>query len=193
MADTTNYFKNATNKFKISLDEFTKFWEEHFRDKMTRGKITSQDFWKQAIKKFELKDAEDYNFVESWMSDYRPRKEIHKLAYELSKKYKIGLLSNIYNGMMPRLIELGIVANNIDYSSIILSYETGLRKPEKEIYEIAAKKAGIKPREILLIDDRKDFIEGAKTVGWQTFWFDEKDIKGSINRLKRFLGNIRQD
>ena len=127
------------------------------------------------------------------MSDYRPRKEIHKLAYELSKKYKIGLLSNIYNGMMPRLIELGIVANNIDYSSIILSYETGLRKPEKEIYEIAAKKAGIKPREILLIDDRKDFIEGAKTVGWQTFWFDEKDIKGSINRLKRFLGNIRQD
>lgn len=187
MADTGDYFKSATTKYKIPLDEFIKFWEEDYnRDSLTLGKIIPQEFWNKAIKKFRLKNAENFNFVESWMSDYRPRKEIHKLAYDLSKKYKIGLLSNIYEGMMPRLIELGKVAD-VKYSSIVLSNETGLRKPEKEIYEIATKKTGILPEEILFIDDRKDFIEGAKKYGWQTIWFDEKDIEKSIKQIEEIL------
>ena len=186
MADTTNYFKEATTKFGIPLNEFTKFWQECFRDEMTRGKITPQEFWKKAIDKFKLNDAEDYNFVESWMNDYRPRKEIHSLAYDLSKKYKIGLLSNIYNGMMPRLIDLGIVAN-IKYSAIVLSNEIGLRKPEKEIYELATKLSRVNPDKILLIDDRQDFIEGAKAAGWQTIWFDVYNIDKSIKQIKELL------
>ena len=46
MADTTNYFKEATTKFRIPMNKFTKFWQEYFRDEMTRGKITPQEFWK---------------------------------------------------------------------------------------------------------------------------------------------------
>lgn len=187
MADTGDYFKGATTKYKIPLDEFIKFWEEDYnRDSLTLGKITPQEFWNKAIKKFRLKNAKNFNFVESWMSDYRPRKEIHKLAYNLSKKYKIGLLSNIYEGMMPRLIKLGKVAD-VKYSSIVLSNETGFRKPEKGIYELATKKAGNKPEEILLIDDRQNFIEGAENFGWQTIWFDEKNIEKSVNKLRIIL------
>lgn len=189
MTDTGDYFKSATTKYKIPLDEFIKFWEEDYnRDSLTLGKIIPQEFWNKAIKKFRLKNAENFNFVESWMSDYRPRKEIHKLAYDLSKKYKIGLLSNIYEGMMPRLIELGKVAD-VKYSSIVLSNETGFRKPEKEIYEIATKKAGILPEEILFIDDRKDFIEGAKKYGWQTIWFDEKNIDKFLKQGEELLAS----
>ena len=61
MTDTDNYFKEATTKFNIPINEFTKFWQDNFRDEMTRGKITPQDFWKQAIKKFNLKNTEDFN------------------------------------------------------------------------------------------------------------------------------------
>jgi len=187
MADTTNYFKGATNKFGIPLDEFTKFWQENYRDEMTRGKITPQEFWKKIIKKFNLKNAMDFNFVESWMNDYQPRIKVHKLAKKLSKSYKIGLISNLYPGMMPALIKKGLVAN-IKYSAMVLSYEVQLRKPEKEIYEIATKKAGVLPEEILLIDDRQDFIEGAKRIGWQTVWFDLENINKTIFEIKKLLG-----
>ena len=186
MADTTDYFKEATTKFKISLDEFTKLWQEYFRDELTRGKITPQDFWNQAIKKFNLKNADDFNFVESWLGDYRPRPEVHKLAERLSKKYKIGLISNLYSGMMPGLVKMGKVPE-IDYSAIVLSYETGFDKKEKKIFEIATKKAEVKPEEIFFIDDRKDFVEVAKQVGWQTVWFDENNIEKSIKQIEKTL------
>lgn len=187
MADTDDYFKGATKKFGINLDEFIKFWEgDNNRNKLTRGIITPQEFWKSAIKKFNLKETENFNFVESWMDDYKPIIEVHSLAQELSKKYKIGLISNLYKGMMPRLVELGKVAD-INYSAIILSYEVGLNKNSKEIFEFAAKKSGVKPEEILLIDDRKDFLENARSVDWQTFWFDESRVEESVKKLKNLL------
>jgi|SRR3989338_2823510 len=187
MCDTHEYFKTATSKFGIPINEFIKFWQgDNSADEITRGIISSEDFWLQVIKKFDLKNAENFNFVDSWMNDYRPRFEVHKLAKELSKDYKIGLLSNLYPGMMPALFEKGLVAN-IEYSAIVLSNETGLRKPEKEIYELATIKAKVEPEEILLIDDRKDFIEGAKKFDWQTVWFDEKNIDDTIKKIEKLL------
>jgi len=38
-----------------------------------------------------------------------------------------------------------------------------------------------------LIDDRKDILEVAKKIGWQTFWFDEEKIKKSVHELSRTL------
>lgn len=187
MNDWSDYFRTATKKFGINYEDFNEFWNtDNIWDDITIGKISPQDVWNLAIKKFNIKDANDYNFVESWMSDYKPRLEIHDLAKQLSKKYKIGLISNLYKGMIPRLIEIGNVAN-VDYSAIVLSYETGLDKSEKEIFKIATEKAGVKPEEIFYIDDRKDFLENAKSLGWKTFWFDEKHVSDSVNKIKEVL------
>ena len=87
---------------------------------------------------------------------------------------------------MPSLIEMGIVAD-IKYSATVFSNEVSLKKPERGIYKFATKLARVKPDEILLIDDRKDFIEGAKNYGWQTFWFDENNINGSIKQIEELL------
>ncbi|KKQ24227.1 MAG: Haloacid dehalogenase [Candidatus Roizmanbacteria bacterium GW2011_GWC2_37_13] len=186
MNDWSDSFRTVTSKFKINFEEFNKLWSGKIWDDITRGKISPQDVWKLAIKKFGLKNADNYNFVESWMGDYRPRLEVHELARQLSKKYKIGLISNLYKGMMPRLIEKGMVTD-IKYSVVVLSYEVGFRKPEREIYKLATNLVGVKEEEILLIDDRKDFIEGAKKSGWQTFWFGEKNVKESVFKLSKLL------
>lgn len=185
MNDWSDYFKSAAKKHGITVEDINSVWVE-LDDDITHGKKGAQDYWKRVVEKFNLKSADDFDFLESWISDYRPRVKIHQLAEELSKKYKIGLLSNLYNGMFSRLLELGIVAD-INYSAIILSNEIGLRKPEKEIYEFATKKARVKPEEILLIDDRKDFVEGAKKFGWRTFWFDEKNVEKSVKKLRQLL------
>jgi len=187
LTDWSGFFKTATKKFDIPYSEFKKLWlREDFVDDMTRGKIVPQDLWKEAIKKFNLKNAEAFDFLSSWVGDYRPKKDIHKLVYELSKKYEIGLISNLYKDMMPKLIKMGIVPD-INYSSIILSCDTGFRKTEKEIYEIATKKSGVKPEEIFFIDDREDFIEVAKQVGWQTYFFNPNSIRNSIKKLTTIL------
>lgn len=185
LCDTDDYFKTATEKFNIPLEEFLKLWIE-LKDDLTKGKLSADDLWKSAIKRFNSKNAETYNFLESWMGDYQPRPEVHKLAWHVANKYKVGLISNLYKGMMPRLIELGVVPN-INYSAKVLSYEVGFQKPEPEIYELATRLAGVVPEEIFLVDDRQDFLEGAKNYGWQTIWFDEKNINKSINEIEKLL------
>ncbi|KKP73779.1 MAG: HAD hydrolase, family IA, variant 3 [Candidatus Roizmanbacteria bacterium GW2011_GWA2_35_19] len=187
MNDWSNYFKTVTRKFNIPHKEFVEFW--HSGDdstSMTRGIITPEDFWKEAINKFNLKSAEDFDFLESWMGDCKPRKEVHSLVHKLVNKYKIGIISNIYKGMMPRLIEIGIVPD-VKYSAVVLSCDVGFKKPEKEIYEIATKKAGMKPSGIFLIDDRRDFAKGAESAGWNTYRLDEKNIKKSVEKIEKIL------
>jgi len=187
MTNTDDYFKKATTKFGINLNDFIKFWEgDENRDKLTKGEITCQDFWIKAIEKFNLKNADNFDFLESWIDDYKEQLDVHDLARKVSKKYKIGLLSNLYPGMITRLIEKGKVAD-IKYSAIVLSCDVGFRKPEKEIYRIATDRAGVNSEEILFIDDKKDFIEGAKKAGWKTLWFDMDNKEKVIRELKRIL------
>jgi putative hydrolase of the HAD superfamily len=187
MANTNNYFKGVSEKFNIPLNEFKNYWlGDNGADDMTRGKITAQEFWQTAVVKFNLKGASDFDFLECWLDDFKPIYDVHRLAERLSSKYRIGLLSNLYPGMISRLIEKGLVAG-IDYSTKVLSCEVGLRKPEKEIYKISTQKSGFLPDEILFIDDREDFIKGAKDFGWQTVWFNENDIAGVVSAIQELL------
>ncbi len=186
-ANTDNNFKGVTQKFNIDLKEFTLFWLGNDKaDDMTKGKITTEEFWLTAIKKFNLKNAENFDFLESWLDDYIPILEVHQLARELSFNYPIGLISNLYPGMYPRLIEKGKVAD-MKYSAVTLSCDVGFRKPEKEIYELATQKARIKPEEIFFIDDKEEFIKGAKDYSWQTYKFDYKNINKSVDTLRNIL------
>lgn len=187
MADTNDYFKGATSRFNISLSEFTEFWNgSNGADEMTRGKITAQEFWHTAVRKFNIKNAEHFDFLESWLGDYKPIPETHDLAKKISEQYRIGLISNLYPGMITKLVKRGLVAD-LKYSAVILSCETGFRKPEKEIYKVATESAGVSPGEIFFIDDRQDFLEGADSYGWQTFWFNEHDLRQTTNKLKKLL------
>ena len=183
--DWSDAFKTVTNKFNIPFKDFLNHWHEN-DDDITRGKITPKEFWSKAIKKFDLKNANNFDFLRSWVGDYKQRIEVHQLINRLIDQYKIGIISNLYKDMFPILIETKIVPN-INYSAIILSCDVGLKKPEKEIYEIGTKKTRVKPEEILLIDDRLDFIEGAKVVGWKTFWFNEKNVTDSVDKLQKLL------
>jgi FMN phosphatase YigB (HAD superfamily) len=56
-----------------------------------------------------------------------------------------------------------------------------------EIYQIAQEKAGVPAKEILFVDNRQKNIDGAKKVGWQTFFYDSKDYNKSSHDLGNFL------
>ena len=48
------------------------------------------------------------------------------------------------------------------------SFELGLRKPSKEIFETVLKNENLNAAETLFIDDSEENIEAAKSVGLQT-------------------------
>lgn len=185
LVDCSNYFSTAATKFNLKIDDLKKVFNDNI-DPVTKGLIDAQQFWEKCIQRYNIKNTSDYNFLESWVSDYEPITEMHEVIIKLKSKYRVGLLSNIYKGMLPLLLAKGLIPK-IHYDQVIFSCEVGLMKPNADIYAFAQKQAQVDPKNILLIDDRQDFIDGAQKAGWSTFLFNDKDCKNSIKELEEHL------
>ncbi|OGP82188.1 MAG: hypothetical protein A2Z08_01070 [Deltaproteobacteria bacterium RBG_16_54_11] len=67
------------------------------------------------------------------------------------------------------------------FDAAVFSCAEGTRKPEQKIYEIALERLGVKPHEAVFIDDRVDFIAGAKKLGIHTILFkDPEQVKQEL-------------
>jgi len=78
----------------------------------------------------------------------------------------VGIISNAFPSARKILEKSNLIEKfGFKEQHIILSYEYNTIKPERAIYSRAIKKAGVKPGEILFIDDRESFVEGAACIG----------------------------
>ena len=63
------------------------------------------------------------------------------------------------------------------FDHIMVSCEEQAVKPEKKLYQRLLDHFEISnPQEVLFIDDRKEFIQGAAQMNMKTLWFQPKDI-----------------
>jgi putative hydrolase of the HAD superfamily len=90
---------------------------------------------------------------------------------------RLGLLSNINplhwqfvsDGKYPWLQPPGRAGSL--FSSVVLSYEVGVMKPDRQIYEAAAAEAGVAPQNVFYTDDREENVRGALTAGLDAVLF----------------------
>ena len=83
----------------------------------------------------------------------------------LKKKYRLALVSNCSVGLYEVIEALGLVPF---FDSIILSYQAGLLKPEKQIYLKAIEMLGLEPEECIFVSDEISDLEGARKIGLKT-------------------------
>jgi FMN phosphatase YigB (HAD superfamily) len=63
-----------------------------------------------------------------------------------------------------------------------LSYEVGFKKPAVEIFQKAIEWASVEPKKILLIDDMKEHLEAAVSLGMQGIHFiSAHQLKEELN------------
>jgi 2-haloacid dehalogenase len=67
------------------------------------------------------------------------------------------------------------------FHHIVISGEEGVAKPEPEIYRLLCERAGIEPREAVLLDDSVPNVAGAHAVGMAAFHFT--DVAGARRDL----------
>ncbi|KAL1517087.1 hypothetical protein ABEB36_000896 [Hypothenemus hampei] len=112
------------------------------------------------------------------------------LSYIRSKKIPMGIISN-YD---PRLHAILINTKLNHYFQFVLtSYEVGIEKPDKGIFDYAIQKSEIshlKPEECLHIGDSPsmDYV-GARNAGWNAFLITENDQ----NSLKSKIPDLDPD
>ncbi len=107
---------------------------------------------------------------------------------KIKKNYRVGLLTNMYPGMLD-LIESHNLLPKINWDVIIDSSLEKAAKADPKIFEIAQNKTGVPGKEILFIENSEGHVKAASDFGWQTFWYDSKNYEDSSHKLEAFFLN----
>jgi putative hydrolase of the HAD superfamily len=133
------------------------------------GLITSEEFYKELsnicglnVSYDELKDIYTKN-------KFTPILGMNELIESLKHNYKIGLLSNTGPWDYDYLQTVAPIINTFD--SITTSFEVGVMKPDKKIFEDALSKSPLNPEECLYIDDIIEYVNAAKKIGMKAIQF----------------------
>lgn len=166
-----NIFITAVNKHKIGLgEEFVRKYNEnyHVHRDFERGKISDETFIDKMLEwlKHEVSSEE---FIKYWSEIFSLNDNVISLLPILKKKYRLYLLSNTnsihqkYGYQHYEFLKL--------FDKLFLSHEVGFVKPELEIYREVEKFSGLPSEEHIFIDDIKEYVDAAKSIGWDGIQF----------------------
>ncbi|MBW2975982.1 HAD-IA family hydrolase [Candidatus Woesearchaeota archaeon] len=147
------------------------------------GKISEKTLFKSFKKNLHLKTSLS-QFKKIWPSCFTSlNRDMVSLLYSLKKRYKLVLLSNTdpihYEYCRKKYSVLEI------FDDFVLSYKTGLKKPNPLIYLYALKKAKALPNQVLYIDDVCSYIATAKIFGIKSLQYK------NMNKLKRDMEHLK--
>jgi HAD superfamily hydrolase (TIGR01549 family) len=97
---------------------------------------------------------------------------VDQLLSDLSKKYKLGLISNSIHSTPREIVtERGWGEY---FSAVVVSRDIGFRKPRPEIFRHALNLLGVGAAEALHVGDRVDAdVRGASAVGMTPIWISQ--------------------
>jgi FMN phosphatase YigB (HAD superfamily) len=137
-------------------------------------------------KELDLHFSKDYSLLNGFVSRFYANPDISPVIKDLKHKTKVGLLTNMYPGMFAAIEQKGILPD-IKWDVVIDSSIELLQKPDRKLFELAERKAGVPSDEVLFIDNSSEHIKAAKAFGWQTFLYDSSNHYSSIQGLKELL------
>jgi putative hydrolase of the HAD superfamily len=171
-------FQRTTDAFyKLGITNineiFSGYAQYEFFDAFEKGLISPQQF-RDEIKKYIPEPVTDNIIDEAWnamLLDF-PAERIN-LLLSCRSKYRTFLLSNTnelhfsaYNKLLSEKYHIKDFSDL--FERVYYSFRLGLRKPEKEIFELVLKENKLKPEETLFIDDSPQHIDTATILGINT-------------------------
>ncbi len=163
----------------MSIEDYTRVHNE-FGEEFQKGSISEEAFWRRVCERLGCPTPKQASlWGRAFREVYSPREEVFALAHRLRQRgYRTSLLSNTEAPAMEFFLELRYDA----FNAATFSCAEGVFKPEPAIYEVAAGKLGAATTECVLIDDRLDFVEGARAVGMKGIVYE------SLDQVTRDLG-----
>lgn len=176
------YFLNGKSNFIKSVVELGVSEDEAKRvflksDQMNKqyklGKMTDDEYWSWALSEWKL-SMSTKEIVDLLIKGYETDERAVEYVKNVRKAdYKTVICSNNFpariNGLQGRFGFLN------DFDTVVLSYEVGVVKPNKEIFQELVNKSGVEANEIFYSDDDETKMEGANELGINTFLYTDFD------------------
>ncbi len=137
------------------------------------GEMNSREFYEAACRVAEI-EVEYDRFIECFCSMFFPVEGMKTLVENLAKRYRLGLLSNTNEIHFEHFISKREFFPL--FQAVTLSYQVGVMKPDRKIYEDVIGKLGLPPGACVFVDDVDDNVRGAEEVGLVGVLFRDKDL-----------------
>jgi len=138
----------------------------------TKGEIKDMyEFWKLLLKDMGIPEK---SLLIQKLEEYRKRyvgktirlyDNVIPVLSNLKRRYRLALVSNCAIGLSDVVKALDL---NRFFDCVILSYEVGVRKPDRRIYLEALRRLELEPKECIFVADEISDLEGAREVGLKT-------------------------
>jgi len=160
---------NMAKKLNISIDQYLDSIDSTYVSAIT-GKLSEKKVIETLSKNFGISSKKLKRlYLDSYKKNFKQNKELFKELFKLKKRgYKIAILSDQWFLSKEALMPDKFYRN---FDEVIVSCDVGIRKPNKEIYQLAVKRLNLSPHEILFVDNQKWNILPAKKLGMNTILF----------------------
>ena len=166
---------------RVNKEDYIKTHSK-FADDFQKGLICEDTFWERICSELKVpKPKVSSLWAEAFKAAYTPKDDMLSMAASLQKNgYKTAVLSNTEVPAMEYFHQLRY--NTFDV--LVFSCAEGVQKPGRKIYELTLEKLNSQPEQSVFIDDKPEYINGAKEVGINTVLFQ------SMDRLKNELAKL---
>lgn len=175
-------FIEKVNRHKPGIGEqFAKLYKQNYyihRD-FEKGLISEEVFIKQMLSYLDNVIDEE-TFCRYWSDIFSFNKEVIALLPLLKKNYTLYLISN--TNSIHKKYGFGNYEFLNLFDKLIFSHEVKFIKPEKEIYIQVEKASSFPSEEHVFIDDILEYVDAAKSLGWDGIQFVGYD--DLVNNLK---------
>jgi putative hydrolase of the HAD superfamily len=155
-------------------------------DDFQLGRVSERQFWMNMtnILRVPMPKARSL-WGEAFAAAYVPRMDLFSLATRLRRREcKIAILSNTE----PPSVNFFKKQKYDMFYATVFSCIEGLKKPQKEIYELALARLGTPAGRTLFVDNRREYIDGAQWAGLKTILF--KGVNQFKKELIKVIGRI---
>ncbi|MBP9817614.1 HAD-IA family hydrolase [Candidatus Shapirobacteria bacterium] len=179
-----NFIKNLGIKYGVSEDETKRVFlkSEEMNNLYKVGKMTDEEFWTFATREWKIEV--DWKEIPKLMIEgYEVDEKVVEVVRAVRKNgYKTLICSSNFpariNGLQERFKFLN------DFDARALSYEVGVNKPDKRLYEELIKKSGFEASEVVYSDDELVRTNAAKEVGLSAFLYENfEQFCGELKKL----------
>ena len=147
---------------------------------LRKGLIPDEDFWQWA--QHRLPSGYDSRLIQQeWYNGYVLDKDVYELIASLQKKYSMIAFSGNIKSRVAFLEEKYHFRHLFDIE--VYSFDFHMTKPEPEFVQVMIEKSGVRPEEIVYIEDNESYAKPARDLGVSVVIYQ----RGEIERLRQEL------
>lgn len=189
------YAERAARAFRSNPEAIRLEVAQHVRA-LEEGEFSSYEFWRRVGEGLHQKKAgrriRPRKYVNIWRNLMLDSVELNlpllRACQALAREgVVVGALSNAIEDHAVILEEMGVYA---PFAPCLLSCRLGMRKPDPEIYKLAAPLAGLQTSQCLFVDDTEHNLPIARELGYRTHHYTNTDSLLAALREQGLLRNF---